>query len=139
MPSVRLEWRLPHCHIGRGGNTGAAFRPIDVFFCRYYHRVTCLIAPAIVPSTTLKLSDPLKARIASLADSAGKSSHAFMVEALEAQVRVAEQRREFVQSALRAEQEVEKYGLVYSADEVHRYLRGRLAGKKNKRPTPIKR
>jgi predicted transcriptional regulator len=90
-------------------------------------------------STTLKLPEPLKARISSLAKAAGKTPHAFMVEALESQVRLAEQRRNFVQAALTAEQEVEKCATVYSADEVHRYLRQRLAGKKARRPAPVKR
>jgi len=90
-------------------------------------------------TTTLKLPDELKARIATLAEAAGKSPHAFMVEALEIQARLAEQRRDFVASALAAEREVAQYGLVYTADEVHRYLRQRLAGKKSKRPKPVKR
>ena len=57
-------------------------------------------------TTTLKLPDELKARIAAAADSAGKSPHAFMVAALEAETRRAELRRDFVNSALKAEQEL---------------------------------
>lgn len=44
-----------------------------------------------MPSTaTLKLSDKLKARIASAAQQTGKTSHAFIVEALELQTELAE-------------------------------------------------
>jgi predicted transcriptional regulator len=87
-------------------------------------------------STTLKLPDSLKARIVALADAAGRTPHAFMVEALEAHAAAAERRREFVQAALNAEEEVAKYGIVYSADEVHRYVQARLSGKRSRRPKP---
>lgn len=89
-------------------------------------------------TTTLKLPDDLKARIATAAEQAGKSPHAFMVEALQMQTDLAERRREFVQSALLAEQEVAQYGLVYDADEVFSYLRDRLAGRPTQDPKPVK-
>lgn len=85
-------------------------------------------------TTTLKIPDALKARIADAAEQAGKSAHAFMVEALEAETRRAEMRRDFVNSALKAEQEVAQYGEVYSMDAVHRYFSDKLAGKKAKPP-----
>lgn len=89
-------------------------------------------------TTTLKLPDDLKARIATAAEHAGKSPHAFMVEALQMQTDLAERRREFVQSALLAEQEVAQYGLVYDADEVFSYLRARLEGRPTEQPKPVK-
>ncbi len=85
-------------------------------------------------TTTLKIPDALKVRIADAAQQAGKSAHAFMVEALEAETRRAEMRRDFVNSALKAEQEVIRYGEVYAMDAVHRYFSDRLAGKTPKRP-----
>lgn len=90
-------------------------------------------------TTTLKLPDELKERIASAAEAAGKSSHAFMVEALVAQTALAERRRTFVESAQVAEQEVAEYGLVYDADEVFSYLQDKIAGKQAKRPKAVKR
>jgi predicted transcriptional regulator len=90
-------------------------------------------------STTLKLSDDLKKRIAPLAESAGKTPHAWMVDALETQATLAERRRAFVADARAAEKEVEKQGLVYRAEDVHRYVLARVAGKKARRPRPIKR
>jgi len=89
-------------------------------------------------TTTLKLPDDLKARIAVAAEQTGKTPHAFMVEALQMQTELAERRREFVQSALLAEQEVAQYGLVYDADEVFSYLRDRLAGRPAQEPKPVK-
>lgn len=89
-------------------------------------------------TTTLKLPDELKTRIASAAEAANQTPHAFMVEALAAQTALAERRREFIATAVAAEQEVAEYGLVYDADEVLSYLDTRLKGKPAKRPRPKK-
>lgn len=89
-------------------------------------------------TTTLKLPDALKTRIAQVADAAGKTPHAFMVEALQAQTELAERRREFVNAAILAEQEVAQYGLVYDADEVFSYMRAKLEGRAMEYPTPVK-
>jgi predicted transcriptional regulator len=85
-------------------------------------------------TTTLKLPDQLKERVAEAAAAAGKSPHAFMVEAIEMQTQLAERRREFITSALAAEQEVARYGLVYDGDEVLSYLKARLDGRTPARP-----
>jgi predicted transcriptional regulator len=89
-------------------------------------------------TTTLKLPEELKARIASAAEAAGKTSHAFMIEALAAQTALAERRTEFLASAHAAEQEVVEYGLVYDADEVFSYLQDKVASKRAKRPKLVK-
>lgn len=85
-------------------------------------------------STTLKLPAELKDRVAEAAEAAGRSPHAFMVEAIEAQTRMAERRREFVASALEAEREVAQSGLVYDGDEVLSYLQSKLSGQPARRP-----
>lgn len=85
-------------------------------------------------STTLKLPERLKQRIGPLARSAGKTPHAWMVEALEAHTALEEKRKTFVAYALAAEREVERRGKAYRAEDVHRYIRARAAGKKAKRP-----
>ena len=59
-------------------------------------------------TTTLKLSDELKARIALAAQQTGKTAHAFMVEALELQTELAERRSAFVTDALLARDERRK-------------------------------
>ena len=89
-------------------------------------------------TTTLKLPESLKKRIAPLAESAGKTPHAWMVEALETHATLAEKRKAFVADALAAQKEVEKTGLVYRAEDVHRYMRARATGKKPSRPKPVK-
>lgn len=90
-------------------------------------------------TTTLKLSDSLKKRIAPLAESAGKTPHAWMVEAIESQATLAEKRKAFVAEALAAEKEVEKTGWVYRAGDVHRYIRARASAKKVPHPKLVKR
>jgi predicted transcriptional regulator len=92
-----------------------------------------------MPTTTLKVPEDLKARIATVAAEAGKSPHAFMVEALEQQTALAERRRAFVADALVAEREVAQYGLVHDADEVFSYLRAKVQGGKPKKPAARKR
>ncbi len=89
-------------------------------------------------STTLKLTENLKKRIAPLAESTGKTPHAWMVEALETQVALAEKRKAFVNDALAAEKEVASNGRVYAFDHVRQYLNALANGKKAKRPTPVK-
>ena len=89
-------------------------------------------------STTLKLPEHLKKRIGPLAKSAGKTPHAWMIEALETQATLADKRRGFIADARAAEKEVEETGVVYRALDVHRYIRARAAGKKVARPKPFK-
>ena len=89
-------------------------------------------------STTLKLPEDLKKRLGPLAKSAGKTPHAWMIEALETQATLAEKRRAFIDDARAAEKEVDKAGVVYRAIDVHRYIRARAAGNKAARPKPVR-
>lgn len=45
-----------------------------------------------------------------------------------------EKRNAFVDSALKAEQEVSRYGLVYDADEVFSYILAKAEGRRAARP-----
>jgi len=92
---------------------------------------------AMPATTTLKLPDNLKKRITPLAESAGKTAHAWMVEAIETQATLAEKRTAFVADARAAEAEVERTGKVYAFDDVHRYMRALASGKKARRPKPV--
>ena len=95
-------------------------------------------ADLMAASTTLKLPERLKQRIAPLARSAGKTPHAWMVEALETHTVLAEKRRTFLADALAAEKETGRSGGAYPARDVHRYLRARAARRKAKRPKPAR-
>ena len=91
-----------------------------------------------MPSTTLKLSEELRRRVAAVVEGTGQSAHAFMVEAIERQTRLAEQRKGFVADALAAREEAYRSGSAYSASEVHRYMEARARGEKVARPRPRK-
>jgi predicted transcriptional regulator len=90
-------------------------------------------------TTTLKLPDALKSRIAPLAQAEGKTAHAWMVSALELQATLSEKRAGFIADALAAEQEALQSGSVYAAEEAHRHLRERAAGKSPTPPQTIRR
>lgn len=88
-------------------------------------------------ATTLKLPDQLKRRVVAAAKAAEKSPHAFMLEAIEQQTRLDEQRRSFVAEAVRADEEAAKTGECFAAADVHRYLNTKLSGRRIARPKPV--
>lgn len=88
-------------------------------------------------STTLKLPEELKFRIVSLAQASGRTPHAFMVEALDTQARLAEQRQAFINDALASAAEVDAGGALYAMQDVHDYILARSAGKAAKHPKAI--
>ena len=90
-------------------------------------------------TTTIKLPDDLKERVASAAAASGKTPHAWMVDAIEAHAALAQRRQAFVASALKAEQEVVQYGLVYDVDEVFSYILAKAECKRATKPKPRKR
>ncbi|MBN8761755.1 MAG: hypothetical protein BGP20_07260 [Thiobacillus sp. 63-78] len=89
-------------------------------------------------TTTLKLPEPLKARIAPLAEAAGKSPHAWMIEALEERVSQSEAYTAFMAEALEADRQMTETGEGYDADDVHAYLQAVLAGETPVFPKPVK-
>ncbi len=93
----------------------------------------------MISTTTLKLPESLKARIAPLAEAAGKTPHAWMVDALEAQAALAEMREAFVADAEASAAEVDAGGPLYAAEDVHAYIVARAAGNSAPRPRPIRR
>jgi len=90
-------------------------------------------------TTTLKLPEELKARIAPLARQAGKTPHAWMLEALEREAALCELREGFLQAGRKSAQEVDAGGPLYAAEDVHSYILARVSGKPSRRPAPIKR
>jgi predicted transcriptional regulator len=89
-------------------------------------------------TTSLKLPDELKEKVSTLAQCVAQTPHAYMVEAIEQKVARDEKRREFVQSALDSRAEFKRTGIVYDGDAALKYFRDLVAGKKVKRPKPIK-
>ena len=90
-------------------------------------------------TTTLKLPEPLKARIAPLAEAAGKTPHAWMIDALEAQAALAEMREAFIAEAEASAAEVDAGGPLYAPEDVHAYILARATGKAARRPRPMQR
>jgi predicted transcriptional regulator len=90
-------------------------------------------------TTTLKLPETLKARIAPLAEAAGKTAHAWMVDALEAQAALAEMREAFIAEGQASAAEVDAGGPLYAAEDVHAYIVARAAGRTTSRPRALRR
>jgi predicted transcriptional regulator len=87
-------------------------------------------------TTTLKVPERLKTRIARLARQTGRSPHGVMLEALEREVTRAERVREFVREALAADAAVEAGAAVYRAEDVHAWLERLAKGGRPARPRP---
>lgn len=85
-------------------------------------------------TTTLRVSDELKARVAELAERAGKTPHAFMVEAIEESVRLAETRAQFIEEARGRFEEMLETGRAIDWHEMRAHLKERATGKKAKPP-----
>ena len=87
-------------------------------------------------TTTLKLPERLKVRIARLAKETRRSAHSLMLEALEREVQREERMRAFVREAQDSDVAIAAGAEVYRADDVHAWL-GRLAkNSKAARPKP---
>ena len=89
-------------------------------------------------TTTIRLSEDLKKRIAQVADNAGTSSHAFILEVIEAGVEAAERRSEFYDTAERRYAGVGESGKTIPWSDMRNYLLDRVNGKKAPRPRPKK-
>jgi predicted transcriptional regulator len=85
-------------------------------------------------ATTLKIAPDLKRRIVAAAKAADRSPHAFMLEAIERQTSLDEQRRGFVADAVASRAEALTSGQGYAAADVHRYMAARVRGSRAKRP-----
>lgn len=85
-------------------------------------------------TTSLKLPDDLKKRAANAAHELGVSPHAFMVSAIEQAAHATEQRLRFIAEAKSAREEMIDTGRGLDADEVHAYLKAKVAGKKVAKP-----
>lgn len=85
-------------------------------------------------TTSLKLPDDLKKRAANAAHELGMSPHAFMVSAIEQAAVATEQRAQFMAEARSAREEMIDTRQGLDADEVHAYLKAKVAGKKVAKP-----
>jgi len=89
-------------------------------------------------ATSIKIPRPLKARIERLARKAGQTSHAFMLQALEGQAEAAERYQAFLEDGIRADEAMLRSGLGYEAGAVHAYLQAKTAGRRARKPRPVR-
>lgn len=87
-----------------------------------------------MPTTSLKLPDDLKTRAAAAAKVRGVTTHAFMLEAIREAATATEQRASFIADANAADAKMRRTGMGYDADEVHKYIRDKIAGKPARKP-----
>ncbi len=77
-------------------------------------------------TTSLKLSEDLKQRVAAIAHDLGMTPHAFMVDAIRKASDAAEKHAEFVAQAKAARKKMLKTGSGFEAEAVQSYLRERI-------------
>lgn len=79
-------------------------------------------------TTTIRLDDEMKERIAAAAERAGKSSHAFMLDAIAESVTRDEEDRAFYELADQRWAQFQADGLAVPWDEVRPWLEARARG-----------
>jgi len=89
-------------------------------------------------TTTIRLPDELKARVAEAAKQAGTTSHNFILEAIAEKADLAERRADFDAVAEQRYAQFLESGKSIPWEEARAYLKKRLAGKTVKRPVARK-
>lgn len=89
-------------------------------------------------TTTIRLPDELKARIAKAAEAAGTTSHNFILEAIAEKAEQAERRADFYAQADQRWAEFLETGESIPWEEARSYFKARVAGKDAKRPVARK-
>ena len=89
-------------------------------------------------TTSLKLPGDLKKKVAGLAHGVAQTPHAYMVEAIAEKVARDEKRRAFLEAGEASLAHFKRTGIAYTHADVKRYLLGVVAGKKPRKPKPIK-
>lgn len=87
-------------------------------------------------TTTIRLPEHLKARVARAAERAGSTAHSFIVEAIAEKTELEERRGEFQDTAEQRYAEILASGKTVPWSEMRRYLERRLTGNKIARPKP---
>ena len=91
-----------------------------------------------MPTTTIRLPDRLKARVAAAAKRAGTTAHSFILEAIAEKTDEAERRSDFHNVAEKRYAEIVASGRTIPWGELRAYLENRLAGRKSRRPAARK-
>lgn len=89
-------------------------------------------------TTTIRLPQDLKARVAAAADRAGLTTHGFILQAIAEKADEAEQRGALQALAGRRYEEIAGSGRTIRWNEMRDYLRARVGGRKARRPVARK-
>ena len=89
-------------------------------------------------TTSLKLPEDLKERVATAAQGVAQTPHAYMVEAITEKVSRDEKRRAFIDAANRSLRQFKQTGIAFTHADVERYILEKAAGRNPRRPKPIK-
>lgn len=89
-------------------------------------------------TTTIRLPEDLKARVAAAARRVGTTSHSFILEAIAEKAEQEERRADFNQVAEERYARIVATGKTIPWSEMRSYLEDRLAGKATKRPAARK-
>jgi predicted transcriptional regulator len=87
-----------------------------------------------MPTTTVRLPQDLKQRIARAAERAGTTAHNFILEALTEKTDQAERRAEFMDTAEQRYAQIAASGKTVPWSEMRKHLERRIAGEKSIRP-----
>jgi predicted transcriptional regulator len=87
-----------------------------------------------MPTTTIRLPEHLKARVAAAAERAGTTAHSFILEAIAEKADQEERRADFNDVAENRHAQIIASGETIAWSEMRRYLEHRLAGQTAKRP-----
>ena len=89
-------------------------------------------------TTTIRLPDDLKEKVARAAKRAGTTSHNFILEAIAEKAELSEQRNSFLSVAESRYKAIVASGRTIPWADMQRYLKGKAAGKKIIRPAAKK-
>ena len=89
-------------------------------------------------TTTIRIDDELKARVAAAAERAGKTSHSFILDAIAQTVEQAELTDSFHHEADKRWAKILAKGKTIAWDDMRSYLAARATGKAPPKPRPRK-
>lgn len=101
-------------------------------------RRRCYLGVTMANTTSLKLPEDLKERVAALTHGVAQTPHAYMVEAITERVARDEKRRDFLDSARKSSAHFKRTGIAYAHEDTMRYFLDKAAGKKPAKPKPLK-
>lgn len=87
-------------------------------------------------TTTIRLPPKLRSRLRIIAKETDRSVHSLIVEAVEKHAAYEEQMRSLVKEALAADEEMDRTGEMYRAEDVHAWMERLAQGVATPRPKP---